>query len=312
MKFTISTLEVPFAFFEDYIRLGGIKNHLDEYTKNWIKLEMSDPSRYKVFSNDDYCIVIETYPTYIIPEDGDYEERVEFDEVITYSFAETSEKQLKEEVLISIKLINKISLDSLIRFNDSSNILSFHAKSLEELIEGSENILTKFRYCENHLNSLKIYMEELFPATKGSLIVQNPITEIHNTPDYKVALVHEIFDFWKLKANNGKGPIIMEEKEHERLMALIIEMIKEEKVPRIDVKFNELPISKYLLTYCFYVLKKKIYGDKKGKLFFTQFLKNAFVDLEDYKEETFKRKFATRPGIAEKWYPKIILESMNE
>ena len=64
MKFTISTLEEPFAFFEDYIRLGGIRKHLDEYVENWIKLEKSDPSRFKVLSDDDYCTVIEIYPTY--------------------------------------------------------------------------------------------------------------------------------------------------------------------------------------------------------------------------------------------------------
>lgn len=312
MKFTTSTIEKPFAFFDDYIRKGGINTHLVEYVGNWVKLEKSDPSKYKVIFVDYECIVHETFPTYQIPEDGSYEERVEFNEVNTYSFAETSEKLLKQEVLRSEELINEIHQDFLRKFNDASNILSFHANSLKELIEESENILAKFSYCVSHLNSLNKSMEELSPVTVGSSIAQNLISEINTTPNYKVALVHEIFDFWKLRTNNSKGPIIMEEKEHDRLISLIIEMIKEEKVPRIDVKFNELPISKYLLTYCFYVLKKKIYGDKRGKLFFTQFLKNAFVDLENYSENTFKRKFATRPGIVEKWYPEIIKEAMNE
>jgi hypothetical protein len=307
MKFTISTLEEPFAFFEGYIVKDGINKHLSEYIEKWVKLEKSNPSRFKVLSSDDYCTVHETYPTYIIPEDGSNEERVEIDEVITYRFAETSEEQLKHEVLISKKLIKEISKDYLKKFNDSSNILSFHSGSLSELIRGSENILTKFPFCIDHLNTLSQYIQDLSYNISNATIEFNPKSDSAKNNDEPREGIDdpyiEILGY--LKGENEFGQKIMSDNAFTKLVESIAKVIKNEKV-ELDYKFD-LKEKNGVLKYTFYVLHLRLIGTKKNDLFY-KFIHGNILQFQGCDYKPFKSKISDPPSYLPNYIPSIIKE----
>lgn len=315
MKFTISTLEEPFAFFEDYIKSGAIRKHLDEYVENWIKLELSDPVRYKVFSTDDYCDVIEKYPTFIIPEDGSDEERVEFDQVIEYSFAETSEDLLKQEVLISKGLIKEIILEYLRKFNDSSNILFFHAKSLKELFDGSEYILTKFPFCIDHLNTLSQYIQDSSNNISNANNVHDPKSEstksndeLENRKDDPIANI-----LGYLKEEDENGIQIFNENDYTNLLQLLQILIDSKRCPDFENRFYfTIPVG--LLKYTFYLILPYVNKDENGsKDYYFHFLLKAFPRFgKEWSFKSFKTKISTIPDVLPDYLPSIFREKRQQ
>lgn len=311
MNFRNSSIEDPIGFFEDYFRKNGILKHFEEY-KYWrTKEQIAHPESVRIVIIDNDCIIERKEYNYALDDDGNLitEDRIE--NIDIDFFSKEAERLIKSEVEKSKTLLKNASKIYLQNHNDASKFLNFQSVLIEEIQQDCSELFNRFPFCMDYLNAFKNYIHNLLISIlKGVDTNQLSLSSKQFHSDYKNALIHEIFDFWKLPTNNGKGPIIMEEKEHERLISLIIEMIKEEKSPKIEVKFKELPISKYLITYCFYILKTKLYGVKRGKIFFTEFLPLAFVDLP-YKKEYFDRKFSAKPNY-ENWYPQIIKDTYSE
>ncbi len=339
MKNFDSSIKQPLKFFEDLISEGGYDQFRDEFFAPWEKIANDEYNSFfaRVYKEEGY--IVHDFDQLI--HDAQYEVNIDrkdtikgetykipdlYDEISTkndindwkitkISIEEDSRKRINLKDVLNFRLDNEYKLSqkfinqaiSEITFNGNSAHIFLNQQLiiLESLSKNENNLFVDYPLCKSHIFSLiefiksflqkNAYQEELIP--QGS--------------DHKTVLIHEIFDFWKGTAGlNNKGPQIMGPSEHERLILLITEMVFSEKLPVITRKFGRLPIPKALITFCFYVLKDILYGKQRGKGYFIDFLKNAFVDLADYEESTLMRKFATPPEF-EKWFPKIIQEAIT-
>ena len=99
-----------------------------------------------------------------------------------------------------------------------------------------------------------------------------------------------------LKSKNPKDELIMTDEDYVILKDLITAMIIYEEVPIIDTPFNRLSVSNQTIIYSFYKIHVQLFGTRRIRDYFIDFLKATFSQLGSYDYSTVKTKFSVKPN----------------
>lgn len=240
------------------------------------------------------------------------------EEYYTHSFnTDDFDRDIQTEVFFADKLKNILNVE----YQNSRDLIK---REIGNRITKVESITT---YIQNQIRILKVISEKetalqlKYPYSKS--IIDNLLVNLNlllkrysniNSPsspsvssieDKKEAIKNKVIEILGfLKGNNGNNQKIMTDSEHDRLIALTLEMIEKESVPPIGGKFNQLNITNGLLGFTFYVLHVELYGKRPRRKYFTAFLKVAFIQMNN----VISSKFSTPYGKNEigPWIPDII------
>ena len=88
----------------------------------------------------------------------------------------------------------------------------------------------------------------------------------------------------------------MTDEDYVILKDLITAMIIYEEVPIIDTPFNRLSVSNQTIIYSFYKIHVQLFGTRRIRDYFIDFLKATFSQLGSYDYSTVKTKFSVKPN----------------
>jgi hypothetical protein len=100
-----------------------------------------------------------------------------------------------------------------------------------------------------------------------------------------------------LKSKNLKGDLIMTDEDYLKLKDYVTVMIINEEVPFIESPIKVLSVSDQTIIYSFYKIHQQLFGTKRIRDYFIDFLKAAFSQLHSYDKSTIKTKFSVKPKL---------------
>jgi hypothetical protein len=100
-----------------------------------------------------------------------------------------------------------------------------------------------------------------------------------------------------LKSKNLKGDLIMTDEDYLKLKDYVTGMIINEEVPFIESPIKALSVSDQTIIYSFYKIHQQLFGTKRIRDYFIDFLITAFSQLHSYDKSTIKTKFSVKPKL---------------
>lgn len=200
-----------------------------------------------------------------------------------------------------------------VRFLDDSHekFLQLLQLKIQEIAASSKVISREYPFVESYINRISEQIKKkktAFSSNKDHIIIESSPKEECNNNDKDLVL--GIFSF--LKEKNQHGQKIMSDSDYKRLIDGIRELIKKESAPEIG-EISEINIPLDLLTYCFYILHKILYGVKPQRKYLLSFLKNTFPKLSEWEEDTLKTNFSKKPHRKDDAYiPEIVKLHIHE
>ncbi|GAB1858010.1 hypothetical protein MHTCC0001_28470 [Flavobacteriaceae bacterium MHTCC 0001] len=289
---TDSTITYPIRFFESVLK---DESNIQDVAKSI--LYYSDYSSYvfKEYSTVIDCIEIDDLT-------GEAKEHTEYTENLIIKYLKTQ---------------YHISRDNIYQFcikNDEVAIksyLSIQVKGIQLLINRSKDLLAYHPYFLIPLRSIVAYINELLLLSEmDEFKINEDIVEIiplRSNLDFDATNSETIYSVLKyMDGKNEKQEIILSHDDFNKLIEYANYLVDKEKVPKIEAQL-EPKITFELLRFTFWVLHKELYSTKRIKPHFYKFVKELFVQSNNYQPSSIKSSFAVQSRISrDDFIPNII------
>lgn len=189
--------------------------------------------------------------------------------------------------------------------------LTIQVKAIQLLITKCKVLLAYHPYFLIPLRSLVAYINELLLLPEmDEFKINEDIVEIiplRSNLDFDATNSEIIYSVLKYMADkNEKQEIILSQDDFNKLIEYTNYLVDKDEVPEIEIQL-EPKITFELLRFTFWVLHKELYSTKRIKPHFYKFVRELFVQSNNYQLSSIKSSFAVQSRISrDDFIPNVI------
>ncbi len=305
-----SNIEKPFKFFEYLLSLNKeiFETSINEvltfkyiYTKKEVTIF---DDNLEVVRTEIRLIKNNTFPN----THFDYKNNIFINEYAINGEIKSDEYDLKKQYFtpLLIQEMNKskeLLLKGTKNSKDFIHFVNTNKIILQDIIDNNQEVITTEKSFIDILCKISHFLEKIKETFKLHL---PKYEEFQKTKE--VDFISSVISY--MKGKNEKGEIILNEKDYNLLYLYVQELIEKEKVPNIKKQLKP-KISNDLLRFTFWVLHYEKYTTKKIRLYFYDFIKEAFENFKGSEISSIKSQFGTKTRVTkDNFLPEIIIKHL--
>lgn len=191
--------------------------------------------------------------------------------------------------------------------NQKEEYVELQIRYLQNLIDTEQKVFKRFPFIIEYLYEVVNELNLILPKTIATKDI-DPSAIQFSTPLSTAEVINSIFSFFQ--GTNEQGEKIMSESDYAQLMVYVNELVNGKRKPTISQKLNP-KLDNGLISFSFWGLHRELYGTRKIRKYFLEFLKEAFTNFDHVKIGSIKSSFGRKPKIAPNHLPPILKKYWN-